>query len=168
MITDIDMLPMNLTYYTENIKSYDNNKFIYYRENICFNYKQIAMCYNVATPKIWRDIFEINSLEDIITTIQDVHYDNIIKEGHGNVGWSIDQLTLYDKVINWNKKTNNFICLKENETKFKRLSRNDFNINNNFIKTNIINGKYTDYHCFRPMRKQMHDEIYNLLPCYKK
>jgi hypothetical protein len=37
MITDMDMLPMNRTYYTENIKSYNNNKFIYYRENICFN-----------------------------------------------------------------------------------------------------------------------------------
>jgi len=29
LITDIDILPMNRTYYTEHIKPYDNNKFIY-------------------------------------------------------------------------------------------------------------------------------------------
>ena len=34
MITDMDMLPMNRSYYTENIKPFDNSKFIYLRENI--------------------------------------------------------------------------------------------------------------------------------------
>ena len=76
IITDIDMLPMNNTYYTENIKPYDSDKFIYYRDNICFEDKQIAMCYNVATPKVWSDIFKINSLTDIITTIKLVSSNN--------------------------------------------------------------------------------------------
>ena len=31
MITDIDIVPMNNIYYTENISNYDNNKFIYLR-----------------------------------------------------------------------------------------------------------------------------------------
>ena len=61
IITDMDMIPMNRTYYTENIKSFDNNKFIYFRENVLFEHKQLAMCYNVAVPKIWKDIFKINS-----------------------------------------------------------------------------------------------------------
>jgi len=49
MITDIDMLPMNSTYYTKNIEEYDNNKFIYYRDKICLKSKQLAMCYNIYT-----------------------------------------------------------------------------------------------------------------------
>ena len=60
MITDMDMIPMNRTYYTENIKSYSNDKFIYYRENVCFNTSQIAMCYNIATSKVWKEIFKVN------------------------------------------------------------------------------------------------------------
>ena len=72
LITDIDMLPMNKTYYTKNILEYDDNKFIYYRDKICFNYKQIAMCYNIATPKIWRDIFKINCTSDIIDYIKNI------------------------------------------------------------------------------------------------
>jgi len=164
LITDMDILPMNNTYYTKNIKSYDNNKFIYYRENICFDENQIAMCYNVATPNIWREIFKINSLEDIINEIKDVYGKNTIKEGHGNTGWFTDQITLYKNVINWNNKTNNFICLKESETNFKRLDRIKFNFNNN-VKNDIKNGLYTDYHCCRPMSEysDINYQIYDLL-----
>lgn len=166
LITDIDMLPMNKTYYTKNIIEYDNNKFIYYRNNICLQYKELAMCYNVATPKIWKDIFKINSVDDIVYYIKHVNNINIIKEGHGNTGWSIDQKTLYNRVTEWNKKTNNFVRLNETQTKFMRLDRHRFNIDNIKIKKNIIEGNYTDYHCYRPMSKysNINWEVYNLLP----
>lgn len=167
LITDMDMLPMNTSYYTKNILDFDNDKFIYYRENVCFCYKQIAMCYNIATPKIWKDIFKINSLDDITSYIKNVSDQNIIKEGHNNIGWCIDQITLYDKVIDWNKKTNNFVKLNESQTGFKRLDRNTFNLDNINIIKNITEGKYTDYHCYRPMSKysDINWKIYNLLPC---
>lgn len=165
IITDMDMIPMNRTYYTENIKSFDNNKFIYFRENVLFEHKQLAMCYNVAVPKIWKDIFKINSLEDIKNQIKVISQNNIIREGHGNIGWSIDQLVLYKIVMEWNSKTNNLICLKEKETKFKRLDRNTFNIDNIMTRDNISNGVYSDYHCYRPMSiySKINYEIYNLL-----
>ena len=166
LITDMDMIPMNRNYYTKNIMEYDNNKFIYYRDNICIPYKQIAMCYNVATPQIWKDIFKINSLDDIISYIKNVSDKNIIKEGHGNAGWNIDQLTLYNKVFEWNNKTNNFIRLNEIQTKFKRLNRNTFNISDVNTRKNIIEGNYTDYHCCRPMSEhyEVNWKIYELLP----
>ena len=64
----------------------------------------------------------------------------------------------------WNKNTNNFIRLKENKTKFKRLNRN-FNISNTNIIKNITAGNYSDYHCYRPMNKYSDKnwKIYNLL-----
>lgn len=165
LITDIDMLPMNTNYYTKNIIDYDNTKFIYYRDKICFDYKQIAMCYNVATPKIWKDIFKINSINDIKNIIKNISKNNIIKEGHGNTGWCIDQNTLYNKVIEWNTKTNNFVRLNEKKTGYKRLDRNKFNISDINIRKNITSGYYTDYHCYRPMSKyfDINWEIYNLL-----
>jgi hypothetical protein len=165
LITDMDILPMNRTYYTEHIKQYDNDKFIFYRENICFDEKQIAMCYNVATPNIWREIFEINSLEDIVNKIKTIYNQNTVVEGHGNTGWFIDQITLYNKVMDWNNKTNNFICLKESDTKFNRLDRDTFDINDINIQNNIKNGLYTDYHCYRPMSRysEINNQIYDLL-----
>jgi len=165
MITDVDMLPMNRTYYTENIKSIDNSKFIYLRENVCFKYNEIAMCYNVAVPNVWKEIFQINSEEDIRKMISITYQNNTILEGHGNVGWNTDQTVLYKKVMQWNNKTNNFICCNEAETGFNRLDRNAFELNNDVIKNNISDGVYSDYHCCRPMSQysEINYAIYNLL-----
>lgn len=164
LITDIDMIPMNRNYYTKNIEEYDNNKFIYYRENICFNYKQLAICYNVATPSIWKEIFNIKSINDIIDRLNIVYKSINYVDGHGNAGWTTDQLDLYKYVMKWNKKTNNLICLKENKTGFKRLDR-IHNININIIKNNISNGIYSDYHCMRPFEKykEINNKIFELL-----
>lgn len=165
LITDMDMLPMNSSYYSKNILEYDNSKFIYYRGEECFCYKQLAMCYNVATPEVWREIFQVNKIDDIISFIKIVNSNNIIKEGHGNIGWCLDQINLYKKVFDWNKKTNNFINLDESKTGFNRLNRYGFNISDTDTITKIRNGYYTDYHCFRPMSKysDINWKIYELL-----
>ena len=165
MITDIDMIPMNRSYYTDNIKIYDNNKFIYFRENELFQSKQIAMCYNVANPTIWKEIFGIHSVEDIKNRIIHINENNVILEGHGNRGWSTDQVVLYDKVMAWNKKTNQLICLKESDTGYNRLNRSSsFEINDSIVQ-NIKSGIYTDYHCLRPMKRysDINYKILNLL-----
>lgn len=165
LITDIDMIPMNKTYYTKNIDQYDDSKFIYYRENICFNYKELAICYNVATPYIWNEIFNINSINCIIRRLKGVYESIEYIEGHGKPGWSTDQKHLYEYVMRWDTQTNNLVCLKENKTKFKRLDRHTFDVNNRILLTNISHGLYTDYHCYRPYKqyKTINDKIFNLL-----
>jgi hypothetical protein len=165
LITDMDILPMNRTYYTEHIKEYENTKFIYMRENACFSESQIAMCYNVASPSIWKEIFEINSLEDIRDKLKTVYQSNTIWEGHGNLGWCTDQLHLYEKVFKWHSKTNNLICLKETDTRFSRLDRSVLRELDDNIREKISNGFYSDYHCCRPMSAyhKLNNDIYNLL-----
>jgi hypothetical protein len=165
MITDMDMLPMNNTYYTEYIKEYDNSKFIYYRDDHCFVYKQLAMCYNAATPKIWSEIFDIHSIDDIRDLLINISRNNVIEEGHGKTGWSIDQIFLYARVMDWQRKTNNLICLKDRDTKFNRLDRETFGMTSR-LKMLIEAGIYTDYHCYRPMSKYLdiNNAIYNILP----
>ena len=155
LITDIDILPMNRTYFTRNIQNYDNDKFIYYRENVCFNEQQIAMCYNVATPKIWKDVFNINSKEDIINKIKNIYSENNT--------WFADQITLFKHIKNWKLKQTSFVRLNEKETKFKRLDRNTFDTNN--IETIISNNSFTDYHCLRPMSQyeEINNKIVDLL-----
>ena len=164
MITDMDMLPMNRTYYTQHIREYENDKFIYLRDNICFEYNELAMCYNVATPKVWKDIFDIHSVDDIRTTIKDIALSRVIREGHGQEGWSTDQQVLYKKVMYWNQTTQNLVCLKESATGFRRLDRETFVLDEH-IQKNISNGVYSDYHCFRPMNayRRINEDIYELL-----
>lgn len=164
MITDMDMLPMNRTYYTEHIRDYDNDKFIYLRENVCFDYNEIAMCYNVATPKVWKDIFKIESIEQIRNTIKDIGLSRVIDGAPGKEGWDIDQRLLYKTVMEWNSRTQNFECLKESTTGFCRFNSLYFAMNDE-IRHRIKNGVYSDYHCLRPMStyRTINEEIYELL-----
>lgn len=163
LITDMDMLPMNRTYYTKNIEKYNDEKFIYYRENICSNHNQIAMCYNIAVPDIWSNIFGIKSLEDIKNRIKNVSKNNKITEGYPRKGWAIDQIHLNKYIKIWNEKTTNFIRLKE--MNFNRLCRSKFKSLNNNIINKIKSGYYSDYHCLRPYEKykNINELIYKLL-----
>jgi len=165
MITDIDMLPMNNTYYSKYIDIYDNNKFIYLRDVLIHTDKQIAMCYNVATSHIWKEVFNINSIDDINTRIVECFKKINFVEGPGQSGWFTDQLDLYNAVQTWNKNTHNLVCLNDKNTKYARLDRIHMNsrILDKQIILNIKNGYYSDYHCLRPYSryKEINDLIYN-------
>lgn len=156
LITDIDMIPMNNKYYTEPIKDIPNNKFIYYRDCL-LNENQIAMCYNIATSNIWTSIFNIHCLDDIINNI--IKYNNDYKSN-----WFTDQLVLYNSIMDFKNKTNDFIILNDRYTKFNRLNRGSIpNISS--VLNNIKNKKYTDYHVLRPYQqyKEMNDLIIDTL-----
>jgi hypothetical protein len=166
LITDMDMLPMNKTYYKKNIEEYSDDKFIYLRD-VCMEYSQIAMCYNVAINKIWKEIFNINSIEDINIRLKNIIYEiNNNYQIRGN-GWCIDQCHLYKYVKDWNIKTNNFIKLSDCVTGFSRLDRcESFSIKISIeLENKIKSGFYSDYHCLRPYStyKEINDKIYNLL-----
>lgn len=164
LITDIDMVPMNSRYYSDNIKEISGDKFVYYRD-VLLRHGQIAMCYNVAVPEVWKSIFNVNTINGIIEhltkTFKDITYDNT----HGGQGWSKDQLDLFKYVMEWNKKTNNFVSLKDSSTGFKRLDRVEFSSITPFIEKNIKNGFYSDYHMHRPYssNKKLIDTIIELL-----
>lgn len=163
LISDMDMLPMNRKYYTENIKNIENNKFVYMR-NVLLNAKEIAMCYNVATPNIWTSIFNITSLQDIKERLITVYEQNQYADIHGGKGWNLDQLHLYQKVMQWNSITNNFVILNDYSTGYYRLDRVRFLFNQTTIN-DIKYGKYSDYHCLRPYNqyKDINETIYDLL-----
>ena len=67
--------------------------------------------------------------------------------------------------MDWNKRTNNLICLKDRDTKFNRLDRDTFGMSSR-LKMLIEAGIYTDYHCYRPMSKYsaINNAIYQILP----
>ena len=166
LITDMDILPMNKTYYTKNIEEYTDDKFIYLRD-VCLGDKQIAMCYNVAINKTWSDIFDIKSLEDISTRLKNV-YSNLQNGYHiWGTGWYTDQTDFYKYVMDWNKNTNNFISISDDNTRFSRLDRHESfskNISDD-LADKIKSGFYSDYHCLRPYSKYSvsNENIYNLL-----
>ena len=50
LITDIDMIPLNSSYFKDNIVGIENNRFISYRSPFIWNNKMnFHICYNIAT-----------------------------------------------------------------------------------------------------------------------
>lgn len=169
LITDIDMIPMNNSYFTKTIKSYDEDVFINYRGNVK-NKEEYYICYNIAKNTIWSEIFNIKNINEINTRIQNSY--NLNYEGRGKCGWFKDQEDLYFYLKKWNKKTNRFILLNDKDTKYNRLCRSYlrkkgiFNKNKIDILKNIIEkNKYTDYHCLTPFYKykEINEIIYNII-----
>ena len=152
MISDMDMIPMSRTYYTEPIKNIERDKFVYFRGNVLLDGKEIAMCYNTATPGTWGEVFRIKTVDDIIQRLQEVNRKIHYVDGHGKEGWSTDQNDFYTEVMKWNSEARRLICLRDSEIGFRRLDRHKFVLNQS-LKDAIRKGVFTDYHCLRPFKQ---------------
>ncbi len=97
MITDMDMLPMNDTYYKSGLENFTKKDFIYYRN---IQNKEIYMCYNAAHPETWGEVFEIKNENDVENKINST-YNNTYTGVPGSNGWNIDQLLMYSTLINY-------------------------------------------------------------------
>lgn len=154
LISDIDMAPMSKSYFFDNISKFENNKFISYR-NLMLNCGQIPMCYNIATSKIYSEIFNIKTVDDIVNLLKQ-WFCGLEHDGkRGGKGWNTDQIKLYEYISKWNATTCNYIALSDQSTNFKRLCRRDRKLSE-IVKNNkkeIIEGIYSDFHMFMPFYK---------------
>lgn len=159
LITDMDMLPMNRFYYENAIKNLTDKTFVSYRDD-CLPY-ELPICYNIATPSVWGEMFEGETIEDWYSKI---HYDGT----HGGNGWSTDQQILIQKFREYRGIK---VILHDSITKYNRLDRiHAFQfLDKGLLRDRIYNGEYSDYHCLRPYceNKEMNDFIVNSLFNYK-
>ena len=151
IISDMDIIPLNKNYYVNNIEDISDDCFVSYSPALA-HYKQYAMCFCAAKPNIWRDIFNINSKEDIINVLkkwwETAKVDYAISANE-NVGWSYDQSILYTSLHKWNIDK---IIISKNigYNRLDRLDFEDINKDKEQIKHNINNNVYSDFHLFRP------------------
>lgn len=164
LITDMDMIPMGRSFYINSIKDISDNKFICYRPLNCVGLNEMVICYNIAHKNIWKEIFDIYSINDIKNIlIKNYTYyvgNNIQNYGHHYKGWIGDQLYLYKKTQEWNKKTNNLIILNNqihvimgNIPYIKESYYRLWQTFPNEIEIMIKNDIMVDFHMPRPYQK---------------
>ena len=170
------MIPMGTAFYINSIKNISIDKFVCYRPLDCVGQNEMVICYNIAHQNIWKEIFNIHSINDIknILIKNFLYYvgNNIQNYGHYYKGWIGDQLYLYEKTQKWNTKTNNLIILNNQihvimnnvpyiENCYYRLWLTFPKEIENIIKSNIM----VDYHMPRPYEenKNVIDNIVNIL-----
>jgi hypothetical protein len=159
LITDMDMLPMNRSYYADSIKDISDDTFVTYRD-VCLP-TEIAMCYNIATPAVWRGVFGSNTTESLLQSWNA----SIVYDGrHGGEGWSTDQKILLKKFNLWSGPK---ITLNDSITKFNRLDRIHPWVfdDRSKLSNDIKSGMYIDYHCLRPhsLYKDVNDFVVRCL-----
>lgn len=159
LITDMDMLPGNRRYYVEGAARGDRDSFVVYRD-ICFP-EQIAMCYNVAHPKIWTSVFGSESAEVVLKRwYAGTGYDG----QHGGVGWATDQIVFKRIFDQW---TGHKVVLNDGLTQFTRLDRiHPWNfVDRPQLRSSLLDGRFCDYHCLRPYaaNKDINDFIVSCL-----
>lgn len=120
LITDINLLPLQSKYFVDNIASFSNDHFISYRDNL-FSSAKLCMDYNIATPKVWSEVFYIETLKDVqdhlIQIFKQIKYEGIV-EGSG---WHKDQELSIAYILMWYEKNNKYVYLTDSTTGFKRL-----------------------------------------------
>ena len=153
LITDMDILPMNTSYYADPIKDIGDDKFVCYRQLGCVGPKEMVMCYNIARHETWKSVFETSSEDDVREKIKAIYGLHKYKGKDAGIDykpfWITDQLYLYEKTQDWNKRTQNLIILNDKITKFRRLDRGRMPEKEQIIHV-VKNKLCTDFHVPRP------------------
>jgi hypothetical protein len=150
LITDMDMIPGNLEYYTYPIEKYSTeNCFISYRPKSCVPHEQVAICYNIANSKTWSTITEINSQSDIDVFFEKYSPKNYTAD-RSQAHWYSDQTILYQKIELWKHSnlTHQHIYLTDEETRFQRFDFYHHNYNIQFFLQHYKTKMFSDAHIY--------------------
>ena len=148
MISDMDIIPLQRTFFTEGFQPFNNNQFVSLR-GIDENEQQVYMCYVGATPSIWGELFSVSNENDIRNRIIELSRKYPADGSHGGQGWCSDQIELYQKVKLWQQLSPERVGLQPWTQEIPRLCRSNPYEWANFSETleqNIKNSKYVDFH----------------------
>lgn len=164
LTSDIDMIPMNRPYYVDSIRALPDDRFAILRSNVLMaDAREIAICYNAALPRTWRDLFDgpadVDGLRRRLGAwaAGRADYDGL----HGGTGWNTDQRLLFDQVVRWMEGAGSgrVACLTDGETGYRRLDRLDMMVDGGLTERDAEDaraGRFTDCHMMRPSRRH-HD-----------
>lgn len=154
IISDMDIIPLSRKYFVDNIKSYDSDSIIVFR-NVYIERNMYSMCYIAVNTNIWKNVFHITNIDQITSYMQEWYDSNYTGQKNCS-GWFTDQLMLYKYINNSNQK---IIILDDKITQFSRIDKRNKKYildNINKIYQEIIDEKHTDFHVIRPYIKYKH------------
>lgn len=153
LITDIDMFPMNRSFYIDPIAKIKTDHFVTYRGGY-------FMCYNIASPSTWSDIFQIKSFDDCLEKLASSYPADY--KGKFRPGWNTDQVLLRKFVKGWDKVSTHHDFGIANDL-FARLDRTHGTPQDDATKDKITNLQFSDFHA-SCARAEHVNWVYDMLP----
>ena len=162
LISDVDAIPLNGPYFTNQIEKYADDTFISYSFDPKVDAtKEQNMSYNVALSKVWRDIFKVSNIDDINRTL--IQWYQEVKEYHFDTkyrskckGFHFDQQVFYKSLENWPLRKTHLISF--DLSKRSRLHKITAS-NEKEVLEKIREGKYDDFIFLRPYQKHLSSKL---------
>jgi hypothetical protein len=160
LTSDIDMLPLNVSFESVLINSqdFDLNTFFILRDVL--DAGQFPICYNLAKPEVWRLLISCYGVDSptpkILREILDSFGGNSAYSGlHGGNGWTIDQQTLWN-LVQSNVAGIRFEKFADIQTRHHRLDRVHYGGLLKWLALPLVFiGFYHDYHVHHPIVANM-------------
>jgi hypothetical protein len=166
LITDMDMIPGHSAYFQQAASMIPDSAFGSLRPKEIVAANQIAICYNVARANVWRSIFNIHSVDDIVSFFE-TNVTSATDGQHGGSGWYTDQEILYRHCMAWQQKGGSVVFLKDNQTHFHRLDHFHHNYNIPQFIHMITQNYYADCHLYAHMCTWSADDISQIISAFQ-
>jgi hypothetical protein len=152
--TDVDMLPLSDRVFKRGFEILDSEGgFLICRDVLSRG--QYPICYNIASPGVWKQLNFVSSVRDIRGFMTDEFSGATSYSGsRGGAGWFLDQELLYKLVSNFEKSGGKVTRLQDRDSKHKRFDRAFSPFPLNWVALPLLFAlKFTDYHVHHPIRK---------------
>lgn len=140
ILADIDLLPLQKDFFTQTIAHIPNDCFIIYRDKAYWFFKpRVYLPYNAAKGSVFREIFGIQTIEEIPSLIQQWYTYGI--------GWSTDERMIYTYLKKWDKRKTHVKKLGYTKGGKKRIDRKKAI---SFSAKKLLKQYYEELNCPRP------------------
>ena len=163
VIGDMDCIPLNRDFFHSHFAAASENQFVSTKAPM-ESCAEVAIMYVGATSDTWRDMFNIRSLDEVRQRME-VWAKSYSSDGqHGGLGWTSDQLQLYRKVAEWNKRCPERLAISSWAWDYPRLDRGmpyEWLSMTPFLESRLRYSHYIDFHC--PPLEQFRQQIEEVL-----
>lgn len=152
LVSDVDMVPLNRSYFHEPATKVGERDFLAYRD-VFFAASEIPICYNAAHPRTWGDVFRVSDAADVHAQLGEwgtgIRYD-AVRGGHG---WDTDQVILFRTLVERARQERDVWILDDRFTNLHRLESPHFGPGGpeGALAQWIRRGLYSDFHLRLPV-----------------
>jgi hypothetical protein len=149
--SDVDMVPLNRSYFHSSAERIPRDHFLAYRDALLWG-DEIPICYNAALPSTWGALFGVATLDDVRARLREwgsgLHYDG----ERGGHGWDTDQIVLYRTLVERGRSSGDVWILDDRFSGYHRLNTSALGPGGpeHLVRRGIQRGEYSDYHLFHP------------------
>lgn len=146
IISDIDMLPISLYYFSEKIRFINPDKYVHI--NPCISsYGLIPSCYHIAKGSKFKEVLELpDDWEESLRQVVNSGFGSTV---NGNPLWFADEQYATHKILNYKNKDDIVLIPREGGQNGHRIDRPNWRYNPDQVKS----GDYFDSHSIRPYSK---------------